>query len=887
MLGFPSDFWAKLQRDASGGVVAWHPLAAHCADVASVAEALLTRTLLGARLARLAGRERLDEITIARLGWCAALHDLGKLNHGFQAKALPLDAPVDRRGHVVEALALFHPVGRDRDLVALQARLPLAAIAAWGPDDVGFHLLVAAIGHHGRPGNLDAAHVERALWAPRGGRDPGAGLAALVEAATRWFPAAFASDAPALPVAPEFQHAFAGLVMLADWIGSDASQDAFPYQREDDPPDRMTFARGRAARVLRRLGLDVADARDALGPRAPAFSEVWGFAPRAGQEAILALDPRPAEGTLTLLESETGSGKTEAALAHFLRLFHAGCVDGLYFALPTRTAATQLHERVTKSVARAFSDAATRPAVVLAVPGYLRVDDADGRKLAPFEVLWNDDRLRAERHRGWAAEQPKRFLAGGIVVGTIDQALLSTLQVDHAHLRATALSRHLLVVDEVHASDAYGTRLLEEVLGAQLAAGGHALLLSATLGTAARTRLFTPHDAPRRPPPPLAEAVHAPYPALTTRAARASHPEVRAITGPGRERRIACTVSPQIDEPGAIVDDALDAARRGARVLVIRNTVSGCLATQRALEERCAPGEASLLFTVAGVPAPHHARFARDDRAALDEALAGAFGRDAPRVGGCVAIATQTVQQSLDLDADLLLTDLCPMDVLLQRLGRLHRHAGRARPPGFEAARAVVIVPERRELGALIDARGEARGAHGFGTVYEDLRVLEATWRLLEATPALVIPAMNRALVERTTHPEALSAIVAEMGGAWGPHQQHIGGGILAARGVALANLMRRDVPIGEVDACFPEKTTERRITTRLGEGDRELTFAEPFTGPFGRLVGRLLVPAWLSEGIASDGVASVRLMGDATVVLSGAASFVYDRHGLRKGDTV
>src|SRR5690606_34187295 len=105
-----------------------------------------------------------------------------------------------------------------------------------------------------------------------------------------------------------------------------------------------------------------------------------------------------------------------------------------------------------------------------------------------FEVLWNDDDRERWRHRGWAAEHPKRYLAGAIVVGTIDQVLLSTLQVGHAHLRSTALLRHLLIVDEVHASDEYMSSLLEAVLRYHSRAGGHAFLMSATLGCEVRAR---------------------------------------------------------------------------------------------------------------------------------------------------------------------------------------------------------------------------------------------------------------------------------------------------------------------------------------------------------------------------------------------------------------
>jgi CRISPR-associated endonuclease/helicase Cas3 len=888
MLGSPTTFWGKLRRADTGEVVEWHPLIAHSADVAAVCEALLTRTLLGARLAHVAGRVALDDATVARLCFLAALHDLGKLNHGFQAKALPLAAKVERRGHVGDALSLFNVQGRDGDLVALQRCLPLLDFAVWGGEEVTCRLLFAALGHHGRPGNVDAARFERDVWRRRGDRDPADGLARLVAAARAWFPRASFSRSVQLPAEPAFQHAFAGLVTLADWIGSDASTDAFRYQSEDDPHDRMPFARERAARVVATLGLDATAARNSLGEHAPAFQSVWPFAPCSAQQAVLDLDAQPGAGTLTLLESETGSGKTEAALAHYLRLFHAGRVDGLYFALPTRTAATQIHRRVVAAVEKAFPAETSRPAVVLAVPGYLRVDGVEGqRALTGFDVLWNDDRLRAERHRGWAAEHPKRYLAGAVVVGTIDQALLSTLQIDHAHLRSTALLRHLLVVDEVHASDAYGTRLLQDVLGAQLAAGGHALLLSATLGTAARARLFTPQNKPRLSPPPLAEAVLAPYPALVTRAETDAIPTSRVIEVPATSKRVTADVQPWADDPSSIVSAALEAARVGARVLILRNTVSDCVATQVALEAAAGDRERALLFQCGGVPAPHHARFARADRTALDVAIDEGFGKGRERSLGIVAVATQTVQQSLDLDADLLLTDLCPMDVLLQRIGRLHRHSTRLRPAGYGEPRVVVLVPAERDLGLLIRPKGEARGKHGFGTVYDDLRILEATWHLLGTEPVLEIPAMNRRLVELTTHPEALSEVVTKRGGAWLAHQIKVEGVNLADRGLAGLNVIRRDQPLGEVSACFPDKQVEdRRISTRLGEGDRRLVFEQPFKSALGNEVRELNVQAWLADGVASDGAATSRPEGDATIITSGTATFVYDRLGLRKGNS-
>ena len=120
----------------------------------------------------------------------------------------------------------------------------------------------------------------------------------------------------------------------------------------------------------------------------------------------------------------------------------------------------------------------------------MRADDVAARALPGHGVQWDDDPGEAARRARWAAEQPKRFLAGTVVVGTIDQALLGTVAVRHAHLRAFSLLRTLLVVDEVHASDTYMEHLLVRLLSFHAGAGGEALLLSATLGIGARTQLL-------------------------------------------------------------------------------------------------------------------------------------------------------------------------------------------------------------------------------------------------------------------------------------------------------------------------------------------------------------------------------------------------------------
>jgi CRISPR-associated endonuclease/helicase Cas3 len=855
--GTPNTFWGKLRRDGTGTrVLEWHPLVDHCADVAGVLESLLGLPLWRERLMRLAGQQ-LSDVSRARLCVLAALHDIGKLNIGFQAKGRPELGTT--AGHVTEALgALFRP----------EIFSCLTELSAWGGGVTD--LLVTAICHHGRPYNATVADSawQTAWWTPRSGLDPRAGAETLLSRCRIWFPKAFEADGPPLPDTPAFAHAFAGLVMLADWMGSDTS--FFPFSESDDD-DRMVFARAKAKEALVGMALDFPLVSRTDSSNRDPFTRVSpeGYRARSAQAAIVGL-PLDHHGSITILEAETGSGKTEAVLARFVSLFEAGLVDGLYFALPTRSAATQMHRRVHEAVQRAF---ASPPVVILAVPGYLRVDEVEGRRLPPFEVLWPDeDRFR---FRAWAAEAPKRFLAGCVVVGTIDQVLLSSLMVGHAHLRATALLRHLLVVDEVHASDAYMARILEDVLARHWAAGGHAILLSATLGSEARSRLLTPEEHVR--PLAFAEAEAAPYPLITH---RDQIERTIAIARDGLDRAVALHIRPMLEDPQALAREALAAGMRGAKVVVIRNTVNDCVSTQVALEQLADTNRRrDVLFTCAGFAAPHHGLFARADRQVLDLALEARFGKDR-RNGGCVVVATQTVQQSLDLDADVLFSDLCPADVLLQRLGRLHRHV-RARPEGFEKPQAFVIVPSCRDLGVLLGDAGMPRNHHGLGRVYPDLRMLEATWRLVEKHSEWRIPAMNRRIVENSLHSSVLAEIARDGGPRWQAHANQVIGAERGHQRHADLNLVDWSKPYAEMS--FPSSVDER-ITTRLGEGDRRVRFSAPVESPFGHPVTELVVRAWWARGVPTDVEFAERVWSTDGVTRFhfGETAFTYDRLGLR-----
>ncbi len=888
MRGLPDDFWGKLERDGAAQVTSWHPLEAHCADVAACTETLLRDTLLGARLARLAGLDRLDEVLVARLAALAALHDLGKFSVGFQNRPFPERSL--QGGHVepiVKALSIDGAVRRR----ILEILAPLGVFGDLWPS-----YLAASISHHGRPEKIGDAGpssgFDPLVFAPAHGLDPLEGMRRLVARVQGWWPRAFGRDGLRLPESPPAAHFFAGVVMLADWLGSDADVFAHAEDREDP----MLRARGRADAVVRDRFLDVRRLRKATRTDFDVFAAAGGrFVPRPAQAALDSIAvPSGSQGSLVVLESETGSGKTEASVHRFAQLFAAGVVDGLYFALPTRTAATQIHDRVVRAVASTFDavSPADRPPVVLAVPGYLRVDAADGTALPGFQFLWPDDDRAGTRHRTWAAEHPKRFLAGSVVVGTIDQVLLSTLVVSHAHLRATSLSRLLLVVDEVHASDAYMTALLDHVLAFHLAAGGHALLMSATLGTTATARFFARtlssnplSVVPRVPLAPLDDAIRLPYPAVHHAMVGGTTATI-TVESPAAPKSCEVELWPASEDPDAVASRALDAAREGATVLVLRNTVSDAIATQLALEARVGERDGPLLFQVNDIRTLHHARFGEADRRLLDGAIELRLGKDAPRGLGAVVVATQTVQQSLDLDADFLLTDLCPMDVLLQRIGRLHRHTRRAeeRPAPFRIPRCVVLDPGPLE--ALVGDDGVARGRHGLGRVYEDLRVVEATRRMLLARTRLVIPRDNRELVERTTHDEALEAIARASGPRMVAHGLKVAGVTIARLQHARGHVVERHEVMGRYG--FPSLEVAQRITTRLGEADRLVELRESATSVFGTRFRSLKIPHWMTHGLPSQVVSEAERVGDVCVVTcrgsdgAVAGRFDYDRLGLR-----
>jgi len=820
-------------------------------DVAAVFTQLIDQPVIRNRLETLVNGQ-LTGLQRQRLAVLVFLHDIGKLHPGFQAKGW-------RKGlwnrsvnsHLTEGWEFLYLAHRD---LAHPFYGVMEVIMSWGgpvPE-----LLAATIAHHGRPVRPPSA-PRAANWPMLKHYDWKAESRRIADALYRWFPSAFKQGGESLPPAPAFQHLVAGLVALADWVGSD--ERFFAYEA-DLREDYCQCAHRRAKDALETVGLRNASlARQAM----PDFMALTGFAdPRPVQRIVGEV---PDDARLVILEGETGSGKTEAAVWRFTQLFAAGKVAGLYFAVPTRAAARQLHERVRKMMRRVFGDKGMP--TVLAIPGILRVDEHEGQKLPDWQVRWGDD--RGCEGKFWAAEHAVRFLAAPIAVGTVDQAMLAGLQVKHAHLRGAALSRSLLVVDEVHASDAYMFGVLRPLLDAHLASGGYAMLMSATLGGSARA-LWCGQE-----PPSLHAATSAPYPAVWVKGEVAP----RTMVAPARNKAVRMRTLPTMDARTAAAA-ALAAVQSGGKVLIIRNTVRAALDVWRAVRDA---GGQEWLMSVAGGPALHHSRFAVEDRALLDDAVESALHPDAARrpAGGRVVIGTQTLEQSLDVDADCLITDLCPVDVLLQRIGRLHRHAAN-RPKAHREPVCHVLLPE----GGL-DRLTKPRFENGLGAwledrslegIYTDLAVLELTVRLVREQSVWQIPRDNRQMVEDAMHPSRVEALLAEKGDGWRRYQERHAGVLAARRMLAELRTLDRKEPFGP-DLRFP--SSDERIMTRLGGEGPVISLDSAPIGPFGQPVSRISIPAHWARGGSEWDAPQIRPQPNGFQLFLGSKEYSYTREGL------
>jgi CRISPR-associated endonuclease/helicase Cas3 len=705
-------FWGKT-RGFDGELVSY-PLVAHSLDVAAVAQCL----------PRLAA-----PLDPAWIGFLVSVHDIGKFSRAFQGQVKKLwpagvlgdyDARRPPRGPRHDGLTLRLLAEAEEDGVFDDLLPGALGGGGWRPDQ-RLTLFRPIAGHHGRPVE-QPDYVSEALCS--GSRTAARDFIQLMRALFQPPPLPPMSKASLR----QLEWRLAGFLTLADWIGS--REEWFPLADLKDVSDpsayltTLALPRARAAVAQARVlpaGVRAFAGLSALFPAVekPSPLQTWA-------EAV----PLPEGPVLAVLEDMTGSGKTEAALVLAHRLMAAGRGRGLFLALPTMATANGIFARLHGAYRGLFAEGEV-PSIALTHGKaefnlLFRAAIAVGvESKADTESPAQPASSEAEC-AAWLAEDRRRALLADCGVGTIDQALLAILPVRQAPLRLHGLSNKILIIDEAHAFDRYMRREMQALLHFHAALGGSAILLSATLPRTVRQSLV---DAFRQGLGTAPLAVRDDRYPLATLAAAETVEEQPLAPRLGVARAVQVT---QARSQGDVVERVLAAAQSGAAVAWIRNSVDDALDAAEALR---AAGVDPLVF---------HARFVLADRLAIEERVRQCFGRDsAGAERDRVLVATQVVEQSLDLDFDLICTDIAPADSLIQRAGRLWRHQRGPRP--ISGPEMVVLSPDPV-------AEADASWLRGLlprtDSVYRDPALLWRSARAVFACSHLTTPDDMRALIE-------------------------------------------------------------------------------------------------------------------------------------------
>jgi CRISPR-associated endonuclease/helicase Cas3 len=809
------DYWGKARADGPGP--AFHRLPFHCLDVAAVGAELLARDARWLRrIAALSGfsAESLRET----VPYLLALHDLGKFAEPFQdlepsiverlqggRTPRPWAQRHDTTGYVLwwRCWASCRPDAREAHAIQLLHPLLLPSGPAERRDvgDVLQSWMAAALGHHGKPPDdvVLSPEVFRA-----GARSRTDALAFAVAAKALLAPGELVSDVDdvedLISRTRRSSWWLAGFTILCDWLGSDTRY--FRYCDEERPLDAYWSAARDAARVaVDDSGLCASRPRSfaGLGELFPRIAQAPTPLQSATAEVELGEGPQ-----LFVLEDLTGSGKTEAALVLAQRLMGAGRAEGLFFALPTMATANAMHRRVGPLMDRLFEGR----------PSYLLTHSGPRVGLEEIDRLLSQPRASGERladaptasvaSRNWLSDGRKKALLAELGVGTIDQALLAILQSKHAALRLLGLHRHVLIVDEVHACDAYMLEILGALLRAHAAMGGSAILLSATLPLAQRAKLSRAFAEGLRSGR-AAQCRSLDYPLLTACGAGRAEQILEVAVSPraASSRSLPVRWHGEVD---AVVRRLVDASRAGRCACWIRNSVKDAVEAYETVASEVGR-EAVTLF---------HARFALGDRLRIERAVMRRFGTDGSPEdrSGHVVIATQVVEQSLDIDFDVMVTDLCPIDLVIQRAGRLQRHG--ARWPGRPAPELEILAPAWSE-----DPPAGWLGSpfHRTARVYDNPGVLWRTARELQRRGQLALPRDARALVEAVYGGEEVPpALARRSDAALGQDLSHASVGRNATVNLDVGYL--RTGADWSSEARTPTRLGEPTVTLRLAQVD-------------------------------------------------------------------
>ncbi|MBW3084711.1 CRISPR-associated nuclease/helicase Cas3 [Austwickia sp. TVS 96-490-7B] len=756
-----SALWGKTDTDD-----AWLPLWRHLADASQVAMMLWDNWLPASAKDHIAsslpGGHDDGRILLA---WLAGVHDIGKATPAFQIKAQVIAPHLTNRLHSL-GFDLAVPMADTRR--APHAALGQIILLDWLAATFGLKgrqfrraaksLTVAVAAHHGAM--LTATELEALTHRPhylgqqQVWQDTRAELLNAISERTgaadrldRWL---------AKPLPPTVQSLLAAAVVVADWLSSDAHR--FPYVDRSPEPPRWEQIGLPAPWKPTNL---VRDPDALLTTR---FPTLVGCSPTPIQQAAVEAAWSAQRPPLILLEAEMGSGKTEAGLAAAEILAHRFGQGGVFVALPTMATSDAMFSRVRSWIdhlpaedghhalpmflahgkAGLNDDYRSLPDDTRFTGVYDDVEDVSKMKPPLSKVKPSHDEAEP-RHavavvNSWTRGRRRGVLAP-FVVGTIDQVLFGALRSKHLALRHHGLSSKVVVIDEVHAADVYMREYLTSILSWLGAYGTPVVLMSATLPSSQRAELMSAYaegaafSSEATATIPLIEA-HNPVVYPRTIVFDGTLREIPTEQISSRPRTV--TVEEHPDDLDHLVDMLRTEMRDGGCVAVIRNTVRRAQETWSALRE--AMPETELVLA--------HSRFLAVDRARRESDLRERLGRsssvtDGTRPTRMVVVGTQVLEQSLDIDVDLMVSDLAPVDLLLQRIGRLHRHprgpGESERPVALRAPRLLLLA---RDWSAVpVQADSGSKLVYGEDLLFRAAATLRAHGnqiRLAEDIPVLV-----------------------------------------------------------------------------------------------------------------------------------------------------
>jgi CRISPR-associated endonuclease/helicase Cas3 len=657
-------YWGKAGKDEGPGAD-YHLLVYHCLDVAAVGDVLLRRR--GDMSDMFCGSPDMSpDVFRPWAVFFLSLHDIGKFSETFQG----LREDIYRQLHGKESGKLYtqrhdclgYAVWKNIwKSVKKEGGLGFAPESEWAGSKVFDPWMQLVTGHHGKPPQTGKAKYIEDFFSKEDMDSCREFIRAMAE---MLLPEAeksepfFKDRSPAKKFRP-LSWSLAGFSVLCDWIGSDSSR--FPFQKEKIPLKDYweKYALPQAEQAVAQYGI-LPSAKSLYVSVQHLFDYVSVPTPLQQYCHSQEISPEP---QLWILEDVTGSGKTEAALTLAHRLMNLRGESGIYIGLPTMATANAMYERMGKCYRKLYADESS-PSLCLAHSARHLSDLFHDSVLAEHsgEMHYKKGEKSASAHcNAWLADHRKKALLADVGIGTVDQALLGILPVRHQSLRLLGLVSKILIIDEIHAFDAYTGRLIQTLLKYQAMNGGSAILLSATLpkemryemAEAFREGLGIEEEA---------ELKSSEYPLVTMVNAK----EIREHSVDTREEVKRKVEVKLLHKEEDVCDLILKSAASGHCVCWIRNTVSDAMSAFDYLGEMQSGAE-RLLF---------HSRFTLSDRLGIEGNVLDSFGEKSAseQRAGKILVATQVVEQSLDLDFDVLISDLAPMDLLIQRAGRLHRH---------------------------------------------------------------------------------------------------------------------------------------------------------------------------------------------------------------------